>query len=190
MNGLESTRIAEQSVIGAIILDEKSLREVIDIVQPEDFFFTDLRGVFQEILLLSSQYKPIDFVTVLAALNGKEGYVENEAKKLLMSCVEITPSISNVKSYAEIVANSHKARKLKEIGSELALDFVAPESATETANKFFDDIYNIITHQKKKSLKDIGNVGLELFDIYCQKENSKENRSETGYKKVDSILKE
>lgn len=53
----ETTLIAEQSVIGAIILDEKSLAKVIDIVTAENFYFGDLKVCYQAILELSGKWK-------------------------------------------------------------------------------------------------------------------------------------
>ena len=47
---LETTKIAEQSVIGAIILDEKILGDVIDIVAPEDFYFSEIKAIYEAIL--------------------------------------------------------------------------------------------------------------------------------------------
>ena len=84
----EKTKIAEQSVIGAILIEEKSLGAVIDIIQPEDFYFSDLRDIYKTILELSSQGRPIDFITVLNQVISKGQYSEANMKCLLLECAQ------------------------------------------------------------------------------------------------------
>ncbi len=58
-------------MIGAIILDEKFLAKVIDIIKAEDFYFADLKMCYKAILKLSRRGYPIDFVTVLNQITVK-----------------------------------------------------------------------------------------------------------------------
>lgn len=185
---LESTQTAEQSVIGAIILDEKILGSVIDILQPEDFYFSENRALYEAILKLSKNGKAIDFVTVLNAVTSGGNYEADAMKKLLLQCAEITPSIGNMENYAKIVANSRKARKLQEIGAKLALDGVSAENVDEVTNEVMTELFSISAKSSQKKLKDIGEVGLSVFENYINAEDS-ENISNTGFSKLDGTLK-
>ena len=185
----ETTKIAEQSVIGAITLHEKSLAKVIDIISAEDFYFSDLKACYQAILELSSKGKPIDFVTVLNALTTKETYKESELKRVLLECAERTPSISNVEQYAKIISNSAKARKLQDIGTRLSFDGVSAENADETVNQVMSDLFELSMRSAKKKLKNIGDIGTDVFESYIGSAIDIENKSDTGFKKLDEILK-
>ena len=92
----ETVRIAEQSVIGAIILDEKVLVRINSLITPEDFLFEDLKACYRAILEVSTQGKPIDFLTVLSQLAASGNYPESQLKRLLSECAEQTPSIRKI----------------------------------------------------------------------------------------------
>ena len=185
----ETTKIAEQSVIGAIILDEKSLAKVIDVVSAEDFYFSNLKACYQVILELSVKGKPIDFVTVLNALTAKEMYKESELKRILFECTEHTPSVSNIEQYAKITANSAKARKLQDIGARLSFGGISADDADETARQVMSELFEISSKRHAKRTVNIGDVGLRLFESYTKDKLDSENRVDTGFKKLDEILK-
>ncbi len=184
----EMLQVAEQSVIGAIILDEKILGDVIDIVTPEDFYFSEIRALYEAILKLSKNGKAIDFVTVLEQVTSGGNYEIGRMKKLILQCAEITPSTSNTANYAKIVSNSHKARKLQEIGAKLALDGVSAENADEVTNEIMSELFSIAAKSNRKKLQDIGEVGISIFENYMNGENN-ENTSNTGFSKLDETLK-
>ena len=81
----EVTQVAEQSVIGAIIIEEKSLSLVIDIIKAEDFYFPEFKETYKAILELSRQGKAIDFVTVLNQVTANGSYSRAEMKKLFFN---------------------------------------------------------------------------------------------------------
>lgn len=185
----ETAQLAEKSVIGAIILDEEVLSSVIDIITAEDFYFSNLADCYRAILDLSRDGKPIDFLTVLNRVTANERYNEVETKQLLFSCVNLTPSIRNVKHYAKIMVNSHKARKMQEVARQLVFDNVNSENADEILNKSMSELFEIAKNSSKKKLKKIGEVGKVVFEEYLNSDKDFENRSETGFKKLDEILK-
>ena len=185
----EVTQVAEQSVIGAIIIEEKSLSLVIDIIKAEDFYFPEFKETYKAILELSRQGKAIDFVTVLNQVTANGSYSRAEMKKLLLQCAEITPSISNVEHYAEIVSNSHKARKLQEIGTKLSFDGITAENANEVADEAMGEIYELLLERHRKQLQSIDNIGYQVLESYKRTDKDLENRSHTGFPKLDEILK-
>ena len=189
MQLFETAQTAEQSVIGAIILEEKSLAKVIDIVSAEDFYFSDLKACYQTILELSSKGKPIDFVTVLNAVSTKEICKESELKRILLECTKLTSSISNVEQYAKIVANSAKARKLQGIGAKLSFDGISAENADETTDQVMSELFEVSSKKQAKKMENIGDVGLKQFESYTKDKSDNENRADTGFKKLDEILK-
>lgn len=185
---LETTKTAEMSVIGAIIIDSKCLASVIDELKPEYFYLEQLKTCYESILRLSSKGKSIDFVTVLHEVTSNKKFTENDVKTLLLTCAESVPSVRNIAQYSKIIINSYKARKLKDIGTKIAFETTS-ETIEETASKALTELYEVMKSQKIRKLQPIGEIGLKLFETYLEDKPLAENRCDTGFKRIDEKLK-
>ena len=185
----EVAKSAEMCVIGAMLIDEKALANVIQTLKPEHFYFDELKATYQAILELSSEGKSIDFVSVLKKLVAKGIYDEKQAKQMLFECADLVPSVSQVESYAKTVIDSFKARKLREIGTRLAFDGVFAENVNDVADEVMSELYEVVSEQHKKSLKTVGDIGTQVFEAYSSSGQDLENRSHTGFSRLDEILK-
>ncbi len=185
----EVAKSAEMCIIGAILIDEKALANVIQTLKPEHFYFEELKAVYQAILELSSEGKSIDFVSVLKKLVAKGIYDEKQAKQMLFKCADLVPSVSQVESYAKTVIDSFKARKLREIGTRLAFDGVFAENVNDVADEVMSELYEVVSEQHKKQLRTVGDIGTKVFEGYSNDGQDLENRSHTGFSRFDEILK-
>lgn len=182
----EAVRIAEQSVIGAIILDEKVLAKINGLITPEDFLHDDLKACYEAILELLQKGKPIDFVTVLNQLTGTLDYPQPQVKLLLSECAEQTPSIRNAENYAKIILNSKKAREIQKIAAQVLANGINAETADETAEWMISKLFETAKRRQIKGLQNIGNVGLKLFESY---KSCNEKQVNTGFLRLDEKLK-
>ena len=185
----EVAKSAEMCIIGAILIDEKALANVIQTLKPEHFYFDELKATYQAILELSSEGKSIDFVSVLKKLVAKGIYDEKQAKQMLFECADLVPSVSQVESYAKTVIDSFKARRLQEIGTRLTFDGVFAENVDEVADGIMSELYEVVSEQHKKKLKNVGDIGTQVFEGYSNDGQDLENRSHTGFSRLDEILK-
>ena len=185
----EVAKSAEMCVIGAILIDEKALVNVMQTLKPEHFYFDELKAAYQAILELSSEGKSIDFVSVLKKLVAEGFYDEKQAKQMLLECANLVPSISQAETYAKTVSDSFKARKLREIGTRLAFDGVFAENVDEVADGIMSELYEVVSEQHKKQLKTVGDIGTKVFEGYSNDGQDLENRSHTGFSRLDEILK-
>ena len=185
----EVAKSAEMCVIGAILIDEKALANVIQTLKPEHFYFDELKAAYQAIWELSSEGKSIDFVSVLKKLVAKGFYDEKQAKQMLLECANLVPSISQAEAYAKTVVDSFKARKLQEIGTRLAFDGVFADNVNEVADEIMSELYEVVSGQHKKQLKTVGDIGTQIFEGYSNDGQDLENRSHTGFSQLDEILK-
>lgn len=185
----EVAQSAEMCVIGSILIDEKALVNVVDTLKPEHFYFDELKDSYNAILELSSEGKHVDFVSVLKKLTAKGNYDESQTKRLLLNCAELVPSVSQIKNYAETVIDSSKARKLQQIGTRLAFDGAYAENVNEVADRVMGELYDLLSEQHKKKLQSIDDVGFQVLENYKNADKDFENRSYTGFSKLDEILK-
>ena len=70
----EVAKSAEMCVIGAMLIDEKALANVIQTLKPEHFYFDELKATYQAILDLSIEVKSIEKVSVLKKLGADVFY--------------------------------------------------------------------------------------------------------------------
>ena len=92
---------AEQSVLGAILLDSSCLDRVAEILpRPEYFHQVNHVLIYTAMLEMFTVGQPVDFVTVLEKLKENKSFQEAEGKNYLMQLAQIVPSISSVEYYA------------------------------------------------------------------------------------------
>ena len=180
----ELTRTAETSVIGAILIDEKTLPNISEKLIINDFYHEDLKEIYGVILDLSGNGKPIDFLTVLNKFPNER---KNEMKKLLLFCAESTPSVSNASYYAEIVHKLAMTRKIKEKLIDIIPDLTS-ENILEKSENLIEDISSVIMPIQAKKMKSLEKSAQTLLDFYKGETETVENRAETGFKKIDDIL--
>ena len=104
---------AEQSVIGAILLDGPCIVRVMEFLSPECFFRKQHSQIFSIMIRMFTTGQSIDFVTVLdAAIKEKVFESEADAKVYLAQVAQIVPSSANVEAYAKIVREKYYVRSL------------------------------------------------------------------------------
>ena len=111
---------AEQSVIGGLMLDNKSWDEIADIINEQDFYRHDHSLILRAINALAGDDQPYDVVTVSEWL-GSRGELETIGGLAYLSILaNDTPTAVNVKAYANIVREYSVLRSLIQIGNEIS----------------------------------------------------------------------
>lgn len=100
---------AEQSVLGAILLDRYALDRVRDIIGPEDFYRADHRDAMSAAIKLSSEGKDVDHISVADEIS-KSG--RDPDLGYLVELSANTPSAANVGTYARILRDRSQKRAL------------------------------------------------------------------------------
>ena len=109
---------AEQSVLGAILIDSQCITEVVGIVKPEDFYLQQNREIYEAIYTMFNYSQTIDPVTVLDKLR-ELGYYHDNSREYILQLMEITPTAANVVRYAGIVRDKAMLRGLGEAGTDI-----------------------------------------------------------------------
>ena len=120
---------AEQAVLGAILIDPKSMDILGSMLRPEYFYLPQHQAIYtvlSEMYLVSSG---IDPVTVLEELKKQGVYDDAGGKAYLMELAQIVPSSANVANYAQIVREKFYVRSLIIAARQIIAD--AEEGAAE-----------------------------------------------------------
>ena len=118
---------AEQSVLGALLLDNTAWDRISDTVSETDFYRADHRLIFEHILLLIENNRPADVLTVCESLERSAKLAEAGGQAYLGSLSMNTPSAANIRRYGEIVRERAIMRQLAQAGMEIADSAFNPE---------------------------------------------------------------
>ena len=121
---------AEQSVLGAVLVEPGCLAELVERLRSESFYRPQHRALFSEMVRMFTAGEPVDFITVLEAAKEAEIFPsEQEAKVYLSRLMEIVPSVRNLAAYVDIILDKQLLRSLLEISGEIMSE--ARESGAE-----------------------------------------------------------
>jgi replicative DNA helicase len=180
---------AETYVLGAILLDNRALDDVTDVLTVDDFTSDFTREAFAALERLVEQ-GPTDEMQLAAAL----GLTEPHLVKAIYELTERVPSAASVRSYALRVATAGRLRRLHDLCLEVAAETDAATIATEEeALSFFADaqqrFVNATTFGRAKHLT--------TTEVMTRVLRTAEERSQmrgripgipTGLQKLDDLL--
>src|SRR3989344_7668920 len=121
---------AEQSVLGAILINKDSIGLISERINPLDFN-NDINGkIFEAMLALHDEGKPIDILTLTKKLKKQKGSVIELS--YLTELLNAVPTAANIEHYADIVAEDSTKRSLINLGSNIVeMSFLEEQSAEE-----------------------------------------------------------
>ena len=119
---------AEQSVLGALMLDHRAWDQVSDRVHAQDFYRNDHRVIFEAIIDLVNRNQPFDVLTIAETLksHGKLNSIPT-GEAYLYELAQNTPSAANAAAYADIVRERSILRQLVSISTDVTNSVFQPE---------------------------------------------------------------
>ncbi len=184
---------AEQSVLGAVLLESQCLDRVAEILpRPEYFYLANHRMIYAAMLEMFTLGQPVDFVTVLEKLKQEEGFDESTGKNYLLQLAQIVPSISNVESYAYIVRDKYDIRTLITTARDIIEDAAdGAADAAELLDSAEQRIFDIRRGKNMQGLQRINEVIIETFDrldLLNSRENEQYRSLSTGIGDLDDTI--
>ncbi len=157
--------MAEQSVLGSMLIDEACIPKVIERLKPEDFYMRQNQDLFLVLLSMFSHYEPIDLVTVVDRMKQFGSYDDSATVPYLQQLMEITPTSANVMEYAAIVADKAMLRRVGETAGEI-IDMVRTESGTsdQVLEAAEQRIFAIRQGRASQSMSHISSVMSEVYE--------------------------
>ena len=110
---------AEQAALGSMLIDADCIKDVMDKLQPEDFYVQQNREIFETIYTMFSYSKPIDGVTVAEEMQKNGTYDDQTTRSYLVQLMEITPTSANVMEYVAIIRDKALLRGLAKAAGEI-----------------------------------------------------------------------
>ena len=150
---------SEQCVIGSIIVEEETLVPVAEILDREDFYIDAHKVIYDSMIELGNERKPIDMITLTNKLKEK-GYLDQVGGvTYLTSITNMIPTTSNVKVYAEIVKKNSTLRKLIKASNDIiSMGYEASDSLDDILNVAEKKIFDISQDRMSQDFKPISEV--------------------------------
>ncbi len=182
---------AEQSLLGAVLIDPASLNEVADLIVSEDFYLSEHKQIYlamHELFLANSE---IDVVTLIDMLVTKGIYDKSGGEDYIRTLTEAVPDALNIKDYARIVKEKSVLRQLISACSEIS---ESAYSEQESVSEILDHAENLIFHiAQGRDTKNFRHIREVLGDVYNHLHELNTNKeatqgTQTGFSALDRVL--
>ena len=110
---------AEKSVIGAMLMDEDAITVASEMLMGDDFYVKQNEILFETMIELSNEGKPVDLVTLQDRLKEKDVLPEVSSLEYVKDLLDSVPTAANIKYYAKIVADKANLRKLIKVNEDI-----------------------------------------------------------------------
>ena len=108
---------AEQSVLGAMLIDARCIPDVVEALTGEDFYLKANREIYETIYSMFNFSLTIDPVTVLENMRKNGVYDENVSRNYILQLMDTTPTAANVGEYVAIIKDKTLLRRIAAAGS-------------------------------------------------------------------------
>ncbi|MBE6558156.1 MAG: replicative DNA helicase [Ruminococcaceae bacterium] len=183
--------VAEQSLLGAVLVSPESFNLIADVVSANDFYMEEHKQIFMamhELFLTSSQ---IDVVTLIDMLVQKGVYSKSGGEQYIRTILEVVPNALNVKDYARIVKDKSVLRQLITASDEVAnMAYSEQDDVAHILDSAENKIFSIAQGKDTKNFRHIRDV---LNDVYAHLDDLKNNKEAsqgvpTGFSGLDKVL--
>ena len=156
---------AEQSVLGAMLMDKEAVAAALDICSPDDFYSRQYGVIFESIAELFDEGKPVDMITVQAKLKEKDVPPEVAGIDFIRSIFDYSPTSANVKSYAGIVHEKAVKRRLIKVNEEIENRCYADtDGMDELLSETEEKIFRILEARGASEIRSIEEVTVNVME--------------------------
>lgn len=182
---------AEQSVLGAILLDKDALIKIADFLRADDFYREDHQTIYAAILTLYEKRKPIDVLTLTDLLEKEKHLKVVGGATYLSSIVNSVPTAANVETYAQIIQQKATLRRL--ISSATTIAELGYDETTELEtilDKAESTLFSVSQKYVRQYFTPIKDVLADSFDRIdkLHKEKGVIRGVPTGFRDLDNLL--
>ena len=182
---------AEKAILGAIFLNHEALADVMEQVEPDDFYSRQHQILFQSMIELNDADQPIDVLTMKAALETKKQLDDAGGVAYLAELANSVPSARNAAYYAKIVSAKSRLRQLIRTSTDIiALAQKQDDDVENILDEAERQIMDVSERRNKAGFKPIREVVDEVYNHLYDLSNNKSDITglSTGYDKLDKMI--
>ncbi len=182
---------AEESVLGALLIDKDGMLKIADTLGPNDFYKDGHRWIFETCLELYEKRIPIDLLSLSNRLEEKGKLEIIGGRTILARLATVVPSASRIVHYANIVQKKATLRRLiTTAGETMDMAFSDPEDVTDLLDNAEQKLFGVSQRFLKQNFVPIQSILTETFDRIDElhKGGGQLRGLPTGFVDLDNIL--
>ena len=183
--------IAEQSLLGCILIDPECFNDLTELVGSEDFYLAEHKQIFLAMRELYLSDHAIDVVTLIDALVRAGVYDKSGGEQYIRTIAEVVPGAQNAKDYAKIVRNKSRARQLIEICGDISdITYSEQEEIEHVIENAEARIFDLAQGRDTKSFRHIRDVLVSVYSHLHElaTDKSAAQGTPTGFSGLDKVL--
>lgn len=187
---------AEQSILGAMIIDKEAINTAIELIRPSDFYKEAHQEIFEAILVLFNKNEPVDLITLSEELKRRDTLEPIGGITYIANLSSSVATTANAKYYCKIIEEKSLLRRLIKSSDEIMdKSYEDQEEVNVIIEMAEKNIFDITQGSHKESLTPINEV---LLSSFAQIEERAANKGEltgltTGFddlnKKISGLQK-
>ncbi len=181
---------AEQAVLGTVLLQDKSILKIAEILSPEDFYRDAHKTIYRAMLDLFEKREPHDLITVANLLGDRNKLEEIGGPAYLALLTDIIPFSGTLVHHAEIIRKKSVLRQLIRTTSEVAARcYDAQDDIDALVDEAEKTIFEIAQSKKKQGFQPMSDIVPKAFDRITKLFDRQEHITgvATGYEQLDRM---
>jgi replicative DNA helicase len=181
---------AEESVLGSMMLSSEAIADVVEILEPDDFYRSANGRIYSAMRALYARGEPVDIITAVEALK-REGILEEVGGPIyLRDLVDQVPTPASAAHYASIVSKSALRRRLISAAADIMeMAYGATDDAESVADDAEQRIYDVARRDERDEVAVLRElVDKAMFDLESiQNRDSAFTGLPTGFRDLDTL---
>lgn len=167
---------AEQSVVGSMIMDREAIIVASELLIREDFYHQQYGVLFEAMVELFNEEKPVDVVTLQNRLREKDVPAELSSMEFVGELVTSVPTSANIKYYANIVKEKSMLRRLIKVNEDIANQcYLEKDSVEDIMADTEKQIFNLLQNRGGEDFVPIKQIvinALEKIELASKKKGN------------------
>ena len=181
---------AEQAVLGTVLIQDKALLKVIDLLQPGDFYRDAHKTIYAAMMALFDKHEPHDLITVTGLLSDQNKLEDVGGAAYLASLTDIIPFTGTLVHHARIIRKKSILRRLIQTSTEVAARcYDAQDDIDTLVDEAEKTIFEIAHSKKGEGFQPMSSVVPKAFDRINRLFDKQEHITgvATGYDELDRM---
>lgn len=182
---------AEQSLLGAILIDPACMDDIAVIVSADDFYVPEHAEIFRAMQSMYLKSKNIDVVTLIEELVQSGTYDESGGREYLRLVADAVPTAANAGDYAKIVRDKAILRELIAAGEEISEAAYAGDDEAEALVEYAESkVFRIAEGRENKNFIHIRDALIQVYDRLTRLSQNPDalRGTPTGFDALDNVI--
>ncbi|WP_285728013.1 replicative DNA helicase [Psychromicrobium xiongbiense] len=151
--------VAEQSVLGGMLLSKDAIADVVEVLRGQDFYRPAHESIYEAILDLYGRGEPADAVTVADELTKRQEITKVGGPAYLHQLIQSVPTAANAGFYAQIVSERAVLRRLVNAGTKIVqLGYANDGEVEDIVNAAQAEIFAVAERRSAEDYVPLGDV--------------------------------